>query len=57
MTGVYLGLASLLVLAFSLAAFKNPGYVERDPQIDFQAVLDDTDPLNLCPDCKIIRTP
>ena len=53
---LYLGFAGLLVLFFCLAAFKNPGYTKRDQRIDFQRVLDHTDPLNLCPDCKIIRT-
>lgn len=57
MTGVLLALGAILILAFSLAAFKDPGYVAWDPFIDFQTVLDETDPLNLCPDCKIIRTP
>lgn len=32
---IFLGLASLLILFFSLAAFRNPGYTKRNPQIDF----------------------
>ena len=28
-----------------------------EPTIDFQQLLSTTDPYNLCPDCKVIRTP
>ena len=47
----------LLLLFFSLAALTEPGYIRRDPNIDFQELIDKTDPYNLCPDCKILRTP
>lgn len=46
-----------LLISFALAALINPGYIVRDPNIDFQQLLDTTDPYNICPDCKIIRTP
>ena len=57
MLGIFLTLGGLLVIFFSLAAFRDPGYIKRHPNIDFQKVLDSTNPLNLCPDCKIVRTP
>ncbi len=57
MLGLFLGFSGLLVIFFSFAAFREPGYVHRDPSIDFQKTLDITNPYNLCPDCKIIRTP
>ena len=48
---------SLLLLFFFLAAITEPGYIKRDQNIDFQKLLDSTDPYNLCPDCKVLRTP
>lgn len=49
--------AVLLFTFFALAALVNPGYIRRDPDINFQELLDNTDAYNICPDCKIIRTP
>lgn len=51
------GLLTLLMIVFLIATFKNPGYIKSDNKIDFQALLISTDPYNICPDCKIIRTP
>lgn len=50
-------LSGLLFLSFWLASLINPGYIKRDPTIDFQELLDNTDAYNICPDWKIIRTP
>ena len=47
----------LLLLTFLIATLRDPGYLKRDPTIDFQSLLDNTDPYNICPDCKVIRTP
>ena len=49
--------SALLFISFLLATLINPGYIQRDPNIDFQELLDNTDAYNICPDCKIIRTP
>lgn len=53
----FIGFATALILFFTLASFKNPGYVTRDGSIDFQDLLDKCNPLDMCPECKIIRTP
>lgn len=53
----FAALAFLQFVVFAIAALTNPGYIPRDPDIDFQELLNRTDPYNLCPDCKIIRTP
>lgn len=47
----------LLFISFALAALTDPGYLKRDPTLDFQELLNTCDPYNLCPDCKVIRTP
>lgn len=54
---LFLGFATLLLVFFCLAAFRNPGYVKWDGIIDFQELLDKCNPLDMCPECKIIRTP
>lgn len=54
---IFLILASLLILFFSFASFWDPGYVKWDPEIDFQDLLDKFSPLDMCPECKVIRTP
>ena len=45
------------LVTFTLAWFIDPGYIKSDPKIDFQELLIKTDPYNLWPDWKIIRTP
>jgi len=35
MLGVFLGINSLIVFFFSMAAFREPGYIKRHPDIDF----------------------
>jgi hypothetical protein len=58
--GVGIGFAVcsfLLFLAFCFAALIRPGYIMRDTSIDFQELLNTTDAYNICPDCKVIRTP
>jgi palmitoyltransferase ZDHHC13/17 len=54
---VFSAWSGLLFLSFILASVVNPGYIKRDPNIDFQELLDNTDAYNVWPDCKIIRTP
>ena len=50
-------LLALLILSFCLATFTDPGYLKSDKSIDFQELLDVVDPCNICPECKVIRTP
>ena len=40
-----------------MATFKNPGYLKTSPNINFQQLLSETDPYNICADCQVIRTP
>ena len=47
----------LLILTFLLATFKDPGYLKQDKTMDFQELINTVDPCNICPDCKVIRTP
>lgn len=55
--GVTIGFSVLLFISFIVASLMNPGYLERDKSINFQQLLNNTDPYNICPDCKVIRTP
>mmetsp|Transcript_8992 Transcript_8992/g.7997 ORF Transcript_8992/g.7997 Transcript_8992/m.7997 type:complete len:81 (+) Transcript_8992:223-465(+) len=56
--GIVFAIVSILLfITFITATLRNPGYLKRDPTIDFQNLLDNTDPYNICPDCKVIRTP
>mmetsp|Transcript_25382 Transcript_25382/g.22523 ORF Transcript_25382/g.22523 Transcript_25382/m.22523 type:complete len:113 (+) Transcript_25382:1037-1375(+) len=47
----------LTMTCYTIATFKDPGYLRCDPGIDFQQLLNGTDPYNLCPECLVIRTP
>jgi len=55
--GTIAGFSVLLLISFLVATLRDPGYLKRDKNINFQQLLDSTDPYNICPDCKIIRTP
>jgi len=47
---------ALSVLFFAIAAFRNPGYLERPKSTTFLNLLQNFDPVLLCPDCMVIRT-
>ncbi len=47
----------LTMIAFVICWLKNPGYLEKDNNIDFNELLEIFDPNNLCPECEVIRTP
>lgn len=52
------GLINVLILInFTIAGVLCPGYVKPNPEYNFQALLNKLDPIYLCPECKIIRTP
>ena len=36
---------------------KDPGFIKPYPQVDFLELLQLIDPIQLCPDCLIVRTP
>lgn len=40
-----------------MCCFKDPGYLQRDPEYDFLSLLQTFDPSCLCPECEVIRTP
>ena len=44
---IYGVFATVQLLTFSMAALRSPGYIKRDSSIDFQELLDTTDPYNL----------
>lgn len=45
------------LLTFLMSWLTNPGYIQKDPKIDFYQLLEIFDPNNLCPECEVIRTP
>lgn len=47
----------LTMVFYLMATFKNPGYLKTSPNINFQQLLSETDPYNICADCQVIRTP
>jgi hypothetical protein len=48
----------LSTMVFSLTSWlKNPGYIQKDPALDFMDMLEQFEPNCLCPECETIRTP
>ena len=47
----------LIMIAFIFGWIFDPGYLKSDPKISFQYLLQNVDPYNLWPECKVIRTP
>lgn len=48
----------LLMMVFWLkASYTNPGHIKRPTDIDFLNLLQLIDPVQICPDCQIVRTP
>jgi len=47
----------LMLLSFGAVTLKSPGYLKKDPNIDFQELLNTLDPLDICPEWEIILTP
>jgi hypothetical protein len=43
-------------LTFFVCWFKDPGYVKKDPNIDFMELFEIFDANQLCPECEVIRT-
>ena len=51
---------ALFILSLLLnvnVTFSNPGYLERDDNIPFTALLDKVEASSLCPDCYVLRSP
>lgn len=41
----------------TIAWLTDPGYLKRDPDLDFMDLLELFEPNCLCPECSVIRTP
>lgn len=41
----------------SVAKFRNPGHLKKDPSINFLDLLEEFEANCICPECEIIRTP
>ena len=52
---VGLGVASFFMWIFT--AFTAPGFIKKPKNIDFLKLMQLIDPVQLCPDCEIVRTP
>lgn len=46
----------VLLLFFFLSTCRNPGYLKSPKKVKFSELLEQFDPVSLCPDCEIIRT-
>ena len=55
---IFIEVLQIITLTFYLlSSCKNPGYIEKPKNIDFLNLLQLIDPVQLCPDCEVIRTP
>ena len=45
------------LLCFLLAMLINPGYIEKEPNLEFMELLETFEANSLCPFCEIIRIP
>jgi len=50
---IYVGILINFLLSFIIT----PGYIKPHSGFDFQTLLNTLDPVFLCPDCQVIRTP
>lgn len=57
------GLVSYLLLLFLMTALlhvitvcKDPGYLKKPTGVTFMQMLEQFDPVLLCPDCEVVRT-
>ena len=46
-----------MYIPYILAVRKDPGKLKADPDIEFLELLEKFEPTELCPDCKVIKTP
>lgn len=54
---IYGAIHLCIFINFMFGMCLGPGYLEPNPGYDFQDLLNKLDPVYLCPDCKVIRTP
>lgn len=46
-----------ILITFGFVTLRDPGYLKKDPAVNFQELLNTLDPLDICPECEIILTP
>lgn len=46
-----------LAVTFGMMTCKNPGYVEKDPELNWEEVMQKIPSKYLCLECKVIRPP
>jgi palmitoyltransferase len=56
-----IALITHIVFAVSTISFlacwlRDPGYIKKDPKLDFHDLIERFDPNHLCPECQVIRT-
>ena len=56
-TGIYFILYVLILLFFVISTTLDPGYLLPNKGYDFQELLNKLDPVYICPDWKVVRTP
>ena len=54
---INLGLGVLSLILWLRTQFSNPGFIEKPREMDFLKLMQIVDPIQLCPDCLVIRTP
>lgn len=52
-----LSLGALTLIYWILSQNSDPGFIKKPKNLDFQKLLELVDPIQLCPDCLVIRTP
>ena len=50
-------LFGLSILGCLLVVFSNPGYLKRDDKMDLVSLLSTLQPVCICPDCRLVRSP
>jgi hypothetical protein len=50
-------LEAVMLVFWGISSFTNPGYISKPPQVNFLKLLQLIDPVQICPDCQIVRTP
>jgi palmitoyltransferase len=50
-----LGILSLA--SWALTTFTDPGKIEKPSDVDFLQIMQAIDPVLLCPECQVVRTP
>ena len=56
-TGIYFLIHLMILSFFIISTMLNPGYLFQHKGYDFQEILNKLDPIYICPDWKVIRTP